>query len=66
MPLRSTVAQRSDRLWQESIPPTDSVASSETLMYEEEIDPEDTAVYCICQKPYAEEDDEVLMIACDA
>jgi COMPASS component SPP1 len=35
-------------------------------MYEEEIDPEDTAVYCICQKPYAEEDDEVLMIACDA
>jgi len=33
---------------------------------EEPVEPADDAVYCICKKPYNEEDDDVVMVGCDA
>lgn len=52
---------------QESVQASASVVSSELPGHREEsIDPDDTAVYCICRKPYNEEDEDVVMLGCDA
>jgi hypothetical protein len=55
-------------LSQESAHPASaSVASQEIPAHREEsVDPDDTAVYCVCRKPYSEEDEGEVMVACDA
>jgi hypothetical protein len=43
-----------------------SATRGEVLHREESVDPDGTAVYCVCRKPYSEEEEGEVMVGCDA